>query len=216
MKWALHPAAAPWHACLELCTLPEALLSRLSWFNAPMGPFIGIAGPADVQHPGLTGQRAGVEASALQAPWAGCSFRRVGGKGCLCLCIACPCCLLSGSQVICQHAMQCMWAGAVGRSNPPQQHRGRLLLLSAPALLSICLFNNMQVTCMDSRLIPENMFGFKLGDAEIIRNAGGRVNSDVIRFASHLAVPAVSLLVDVWPAHVCQCCSLPFAACCAD
>ncbi len=69
---------------------------------------------------------------------------------------------------------------------------------------------------MDSRLIPENMFGFKLGDAEIIRNAGGRVNSDVIRFASHLAVPAVSLLFDVWPAPVCQCCSLPFAACCAD
>ena len=62
----------------------------------------------------------------------------------------------------------------------------------AHALLTISL-SDMQVTCMDSRLIPENMFGFKLGDAEIIRNAGGRVNSDVIRFASHCAVPAVLL-----------------------
>jgi carbonic anhydrase len=37
------------------------------------------------------------------------------------------------------------------------------------------------VTCMDSRLIPEEMFGLGLGDAEVIRNAGGRVNWDVIR-----------------------------------
>ena len=54
---------------------------------------------------------------------------------------------------------------------------------------------------MDSRLIPENMFGFKLGDAEIIRNAGGRVNSDVIRFASHNSVPAF-----LWPLQPAVCC----------
>ncbi|KAK9819048.1 hypothetical protein WJX74_010765 [Apatococcus lobatus] len=34
---------------------------------------------------------------------------------------------------------------------------------------------------MDSRLIPEAIFGFGVGDAEIIRNAGGRVTADVIR-----------------------------------
>lgn len=31
------------------------------------------------------------------------------------------------------------------------------------------------------RLIPEHLLGLKLGDAEIIRNGGGRVNEDVIR-----------------------------------
>lgn len=29
------------------------------------------------------------------------------------------------------------------------------------------------VTCMDSRLLLEKMFGLDIGDAEIIRNAGG-------------------------------------------
>jgi len=37
------------------------------------------------------------------------------------------------------------------------------------------------VTCMDARLMPATMFGFHLGDAEYIRNAGGRVTDDVIR-----------------------------------
>ncbi|KAK9839489.1 hypothetical protein WJX81_005283 [Elliptochloris bilobata] len=34
---------------------------------------------------------------------------------------------------------------------------------------------------MDGRLMPATMFGFKLGQAEYIRNAGGRVTDDVIR-----------------------------------
>ena len=130
-----------------------------------------------------------------------------------------PCCLLSGCQMICQRDMQCMWTAAVGRSDPPQQHQGQLLLLSALGLVSICL-SNMQVTCMDSRLIPENMFGFKLGDAELIRNAGGRVNSDVIRFVSHRTVPAVPL--PLRPAVQCLACSsvlvlhIAFADICTD
>jgi len=37
------------------------------------------------------------------------------------------------------------------------------------------------LTCMDSRIIPEALLGLKLGDAEIIRNGGGRVTEDVIR-----------------------------------
>lgn len=37
------------------------------------------------------------------------------------------------------------------------------------------------VTCMDSRLRPEAFLGLKLGDAEIIRNGGGRVTADVLR-----------------------------------
>lgn len=38
-----------------------------------------------------------------------------------------------------------------------------------------------QVTCMDSRLIPEAFLGLELGDAEFICNGGGRVNADVVR-----------------------------------
>ena len=40
------------------------------------------------------------------------------------------------------------------------------------------------VTCMDSRVMPAQIFGMELGDAEYIRNAGGRVTDDVIRRAA--------------------------------
>lgn len=37
------------------------------------------------------------------------------------------------------------------------------------------------VTCMDARLHPEGFLGLELGDAHVIRNAGGRVSDDAIR-----------------------------------
>lgn len=37
------------------------------------------------------------------------------------------------------------------------------------------------VTCMDARLHPETFLGINLGDAHVIRNAGGRVSEDAIR-----------------------------------
>ena len=37
------------------------------------------------------------------------------------------------------------------------------------------------VTCMDSRIEPLTMLGLHPGDAKILRNAGARVTSDVIR-----------------------------------
>lgn len=39
------------------------------------------------------------------------------------------------------------------------------------------------VTCMDSRVMPAQIFGLDIGDAEYIRNGGGRVTDDVIRSA---------------------------------
>jgi carbonic anhydrase len=45
------------------------------------------------------------------------------------------------------------------------------------------------VTCMDSRIDPLRMLGLAQGDAKILRNAGARVTSDVLRtlvLASHL------------------------------
>lgn len=37
------------------------------------------------------------------------------------------------------------------------------------------------VTCMDARLHPSEFLGLDLGDAHVIRNAGGRVSEDAIR-----------------------------------
>lgn len=37
------------------------------------------------------------------------------------------------------------------------------------------------VTCMDARIAAFGVFGLRIGDAHIIRNAGGAVTSDVIR-----------------------------------
>jgi carbonic anhydrase len=37
------------------------------------------------------------------------------------------------------------------------------------------------VTCMDARLHPEKFLGLEIGDAHMIRNAGGRVSDDAIR-----------------------------------
>ncbi|HEX2029715.1 MAG TPA: carbonic anhydrase [Nitriliruptorales bacterium] len=37
------------------------------------------------------------------------------------------------------------------------------------------------LTCMDSRLHPEDFLGFGMGDAHVIRNAGGRASPDAIR-----------------------------------
>lgn len=37
------------------------------------------------------------------------------------------------------------------------------------------------LTCMDSRFTAQGVMGLSLGDAHVIRNAGGRVTEDVIR-----------------------------------
>ncbi|HEY2796554.1 MAG TPA: carbonic anhydrase [Thermoanaerobaculia bacterium] len=37
------------------------------------------------------------------------------------------------------------------------------------------------LTCMDCRLDPDSMAGFREGDAQILRNAGGRASKDALR-----------------------------------
>ena len=37
------------------------------------------------------------------------------------------------------------------------------------------------VTCMDARIHPEQALGLEIGDAHMIRNAGGRVSDDALR-----------------------------------
>lgn len=45
------------------------------------------------------------------------------------------------------------------------------------------------LTCMDARVHPETLLGLEIGDAHVIRNAGGRASDDAIRsliISSHL------------------------------
>ena len=45
------------------------------------------------------------------------------------------------------------------------------------------------LTCMDARLHPETFLGLEIGDAHVIRNAGGRASDDALRsliISSHL------------------------------
>lgn len=45
------------------------------------------------------------------------------------------------------------------------------------------------LTCMDSRIVPHEALGLKVGDVKVIRNAGGQVNPEVLNdivLASHL------------------------------
>ena len=37
------------------------------------------------------------------------------------------------------------------------------------------------ITCMDARIVPLEVFGLGVGDAHVLRNAGGRVTPDVLR-----------------------------------
>jgi carbonic anhydrase len=64
---------------------------------------------------------------------------------------------------------------------------------TAPPVLKIAI-----VACMDARLDPASLFGLALGDAHVIRNAGGVVTDDVIRSLSisqhHLGTEEIVLL----------------------
>jgi carbonic anhydrase len=44
------------------------------------------------------------------------------------------------------------------------------------------------VTCMDARIHPEKILGLEIGDAHVIRNAGGRITGDALR----------SLIISTW------------------
>lgn len=56
--------------------------------------------------------------------------------------------------------------------------------LPAPPLRHLAL-----VTCMDARIVPLSAFGLEVGDAHVLRNAGGRITDDMLRsllVSSHL------------------------------
>jgi len=55
------------------------------------------------------------------------------------------------------------------------------------------------VTCMDGRVDPAHILGAGLGDALILRNAGGRVNDDVLREIAFVATLTETMFGDVAP-----------------
>jgi carbonic anhydrase len=57
------------------------------------------------------------------------------------------------------------YAATFGRGDLPMPPRRRVAVL----------------TCMDARLHPETFLGLDVGDAHVIRNAGGRASQDAIR-----------------------------------
>lgn len=57
----------------------------------------------------------------------------------------------------------------------------------APATLGLPATRTIVVTCLDHRVDPAIVLGLRLGDAPVIRNAGGRVNRAVIDDIAYLA-----------------------------
>jgi len=52
------------------------------------------------------------------------------------------------------------------------------------------------VTCMDGRVDPAHFLGLELGDALVIRNAGGRVTSDVVQEIAFIGAVTDMMLGD--------------------
>jgi carbonic anhydrase len=57
------------------------------------------------------------------------------------------------------------YADGFDKGNAPQSPKKRLVVL----------------TCIDARLHPERFLGLEIGDAHVIRNAGGRASDDALR-----------------------------------
>lgn len=52
------------------------------------------------------------------------------------------------------------------------------------------------VTCLDPRVDPAGFLGIELGDAAVIRNAGGRVTDEVVRDVSFISQMVEGLIPD--------------------
>jgi carbonic anhydrase len=65
-----------------------------------------------------------------------------------------------------------------------------------PASLGVPAAQVLVVTCLDHRVDPAIVLGLQLGDAPIIRNAGGRITQAVIEDIAYLAFLAEQLFGD--------------------
>ena len=82
------------------------------------------------------------------------------------------------------------------RLNPLLERNDQFARSYTPAPLGPPAAQTVIVTCLDHRVDPAIVLGLRLGDAPVIRNAGGRVTQAVIDDISYLAFLAEQLFGD--------------------
>ncbi|MGH3632577.1 MAG: hypothetical protein ACRDTS_00430 [Mycobacterium sp.] len=73
------------------------------------------------------------------------------------------------------------------RMTPLLEHNEEFARTYAPAPLGLPAARVIVVTCLDHRVDPAITLGLNLGDAPVLRNAGGRVTEPVIEEIAYLA-----------------------------
>ena len=98
------------------------------------------------------------------------------------------------------------------RMTPLLERNEQFARTYAPAALGIPATEVLVVTCLDHRVDPAIVMGLRLGDAPVIRNAGGRITQAVIDDINFLAFLAEQLfaagqdrLFEVAVVHHTQC-----------
>src|SRR6266446_3647207 len=79
------------------------------------------------------------------------------------------------------------------RMTPLLERNEQFARTYTPVALGLPTAQVIVVTCLDHRLDPAVVFGLQLGDAPVIRNAGGRVTQAVIDDIAYLAFLAEQL-----------------------
>jgi carbonic anhydrase len=79
------------------------------------------------------------------------------------------------------------------KMTPLLEHNEQFARTYTPVALGIPARQVLIVTCLDHRVDPAIVLGLKLGDAPVIRNAGGRVTQAVIDDIAYLAFLAGQL-----------------------
>src|ERR1700747_1789960 len=73
------------------------------------------------------------------------------------------------------------------RMTPLLERNEQFARAYAPVPLALPAARVMVLTCVDHRVDPAITLGLKLGDAPVLRNAGGRVTESVIGEIAYLA-----------------------------
>ena len=85
----------------------------------------------------------------------------------------------------------------MARMTPLLERNEQFARTYTPAALGVPARQMLIVTCLDHRVNPAIVLGLQLGDAPVIRNAGGRVTQAVIDDIAFLAAPSLSPKVSV-------------------
>src|ERR1700747_701086 len=84
----------------------------------------------------------------------------------------------------------------MSRMTPLLERNEQFAATYTPVTLAAPAAHMLVITCLDHRVAPAIVLGLKLGDAPVIRNAGGRVTKAVIDDIAYLAFLAEQLFAD--------------------